>query len=211
MKKSVMLRMVAFSSALLLLAGCSNPNINNTSSVSSSSSASAASSSTQSALNSSSQSASSQNSSSAAQQDSSQPSSSAQKLYSNILLAAPQGQIINCEFAIKKNIVDVQAKWGKADTSDYVTAAKGTYDTYTKQGVAFGYNKGAQIFEVRSFDKQLSQITMSLVKNSMGEPGYDYKSNDEEVIGYKISDQYKILFVFSLKSKDPQLNHYSVF
>ena len=213
-KKSIGLMSMAFSVTLVLLVGCSSFN-NNTSksevsAVSSSSVASIANSS-------SSEVESSQSSSSIAQQQSSsvQQSAAVTVLFKSIKALATQGKIVDCEFAAKStNIADVQEKWGKADTSSYVSTAKGTYDTYAKHNVAFGYNKGAQIFEVRSFDKQLSQITMSMVKKDYGVPGYDYKSKSEEEIGYKVTDKFKVLFVFSLPTNansDPQLDHYSIF
>lgn len=136
-------------------------------------------------------------------------------LVKNITDSAKQGKIINCEFSAKAaNIEDVQNKWGKADTSDYVEQAKGTYDSYTKHNAAFGYNKGGQIFEVRSFEKQLGGLTFSAVKKQFGKPGYDYKSSTEEELGYKLTADFKILFVFSLpteSNKNPVLKHYSIF
>lgn len=213
-KKSIGFLLIAFSSTAFLLAGCSNFNSNNISSAVSASQISAASSSPVPVAGDSSQAVSTQSSSdTAALSGSSQQDNSARVLLKDIKSLALQGEIVNCEFPAKSaNIADVQEKWGKADTSDYVSAAKGTYDMYSKYNVTFGYNKGAQIFEVRSFDKELSKITMSAVKKEYGSPGYDYKSKTEVVLGYKVTDQFKILFVFSLKgSNDPALDHYSVF
>lgn len=211
-KKSIGFLLIACSSTALLLAGCSNFNSNNTSAASTSQ-VSVVSSSSESAADSSSQAVSTQSDSGAALSGSSHQDDSARVLLTNIESLALQGKIINCVFPVKStNIAAIQEKWGKADTSDYVSAAKGTYDTYSKYSVAFGYNKGAQIFEVRSFDKELSKITMSLVKKEYGKPGYDYKSKTEEVLGYKVTDKFKVLFVFSIKSgSDPALDHYSVF
>ncbi|HEX3038099.1 MAG TPA: YjgB family protein [Oscillospiraceae bacterium] len=211
-KKSMGFMVAAFALILLLLVGCSNSNINNTSSTSSVDSKSdvSASSSSQTESVSSSSSSDMTSSGTAQSQDDSSP-----VFFKSIKSLAVQGKILNCDYAAKSaNIADVQDKWGKADTSNYVPSAKGTYDTYSKYNVAFGYNKGGQIFEVRSFDKQLSQITMSMVKADYGTPGYDYKSKTEEEIGYKVTDKFKILFVFPLPTdgnSNPKLSHYSIF
>ena len=136
-------------------------------------------------------------------------------LLESIKKLAEQGKIINCDFPAKStNIGSVQEKWGKADKSDWVPQANGVYDTYSKYNVVFGFNKGDQIFEVRSFDNQLGQISLSMVKNFFGTPAYDVKSNGEETIGYTAGKEFKILFVFSQPAKssnDSILNHYSVF
>ena len=61
---------------------------------------------------------------------------------------------------------------GKPDSSEYVEDAKGTYDTYNSKNVVFGFNKGNQIFEVRSFDPELKTITVSAVEAAYGKPDH---------------------------------------
>jgi len=135
-------------------------------------------------------------------------------LLENIKRLAQQGKIINCNFPAKSTVIeDVAKKWGKADKSDWVAQAKGTYTTYSKHNVVFGSNKGDQIFEVRSFDSKLGQISLSMVTNAFGTPAYDVTSNGEEIIGYTAGKEFKILFVFPQHTKgisDPMLKHYSV-
>lgn len=104
----------------------------------------------------------------------------------------------------------MEEKWGKADSSEWVAAAKGMYSTYSKHNIVFGANKGNQVFEVRSLDNQLNSIQLSVVKDKLGTPQYDVKVNGEEIIGYKITDEFKILFVFPQGAANPALSHYSV-
>lgn len=126
-----------------------------------------------------------------------------------------QGKVINCDYAAKvTTLSSVEEKWGKADKSEWITAAKGMYSTYSKHNVVFGTNKGAQVFEVRSFDSRLKEISMSTLKNTFGAPQHDVKSNGEEIIGYTTGTDFKLLFVFSLpknNNSNPSLKHYSVF
>lgn len=132
----------------------------------------------------------------------------------NIKKLAIQGKIINCDFPVKSTTIEnLEEKLGKSDKSDWVPQAKGTYVTYSEYNVVFGLNKGSQVFEVRSFDDQLKQISLSMVKNVFGNPEHDVKSNNEEIIGYTSGQEYKILFVFpepTTDVNDPILKHYSV-
>ena len=135
-------------------------------------------------------------------------------LLTNIKKLAHQGRVINSEFSVKTTVMDdIEKKLGKPDKTDWVPAAKGTYSTYSKYKLAFGFNKGSQIFEVRSFDSSLNKIPLSMVKEVYGTPEYDVKNNGEEIIGYTAGQEYKILLVFPKTAKgsnDPLLEHYSV-
>lgn len=135
-------------------------------------------------------------------------------LLTNIMQLAKQGKVIDCEFPAKTTPIEtVIKKWGNPEKTDWIPAAKGTYTSYTKRGMAFGYNKGMQIFEVRTFDKQLSQISLSSAKQILGAPAYDVKYNGEEIIGYIAGPEFKLLLVFpepSNSKSDPVLDHYSV-
>jgi len=149
-------------------------------------------------------------SSKALQQDNSQT-----VLLASIKKLAEQGKVINCDFPAKSTVIgNVKDKWGNPDKSVWVEQAKGIYDTYSKRNIVFGFNKGDQIFEVRSFDSRLAKISLSMVKKYFGTPAYDVKSNGEEIIGYTAGKEFKILYVFPLPANGSNnciLKHYSVF
>jgi len=145
----------------------------------------------------------------------SQAQNTSQKLtLTNIKSLAKQGKVINSEFTLKTTVIEtVEKKLGKPDKIDWVPKAKGNYATYSKHKVVFGFNKGSQIFEIRSFDNNLRKISLSMVKKSFGVPAYDVKSNGQEIIGYTAGQEYKILLVFQIPTKgttDPLIDHYSV-
>ncbi|MBV7508578.1 DUF4309 domain-containing protein [Bacillus sp. sid0103] len=136
------------------------------------------------------------------------------KLLASIMYLAKQGKIINSEFPVKTTVIDeAEKKLGNPDKVDWVPRAKGNYAVFSKYNVVFGFNKGEQIFEARSFDKELNELSLSMVKKAYGTPAYDAKSNVEEIIGYVVSSEYKILLVFpqpSNNNQDPVMDHYSV-
>ncbi|MBS4214108.1 M56 family metallopeptidase [Neobacillus rhizophilus] len=136
------------------------------------------------------------------------------KLLSSIMQLAKQGKIINSEFPVKTTVIeDVETKLGNPDKVDWVPNAKGNYAVFSKYNVVFGFNKGSRIFEARSFDKKLNELSLSMVKKVFGIPAYDVKSKDEEIIGYVANSEYNILLVFpktSNSNPDPVMDHYSV-
>ncbi|MDP4086235.1 MAG: M56 family metallopeptidase [Bacillota bacterium] len=136
------------------------------------------------------------------------------KLLASIMQLAKQGKIINSEFPVKTTVLDeAEKKLGNPNKVDWVPSAKGNYAVFSKYNVVFGFNKGDQIFEARSFDKELNDLSLSKVKKTYGNPAYNVKNNGEEIIGYVVSSEYKILLVFpqpSNNSQDPVMDHYSV-
>jgi len=127
---------------------------------------------------------------------------------------AGEGKVINSEFPAKSTVIeDVEKKLGKPDKTDWVAAAKGTYATYPKENLAFGFNKGSQIFEVRSFDSKIKQISLSKVKETFGTPDYNVKVGGEEILGYIAGKEFKLLLVFpepTSENSNPVIDHYSV-
>lgn len=139
---------------------------------------------------------------------------STESLLSTMIQLGKQGKVINSDFSAKTNTIeDIEKVLGKADKTDWVAAAKGRYATYTSHNVVFGMNKGDQIFEIRSFDSRLKDITISKAKEILGTPGYDNKSNGQEIIGYTVSPEFKVEMVFTQPTSDhpnPVMGHYNV-
>ena len=135
------------------------------------------------------------------------------KLLNNIKDKSKSGMVINSEFKAKDGIIDeVNNAYGKEDTSNYIAEAKGLYYTFESKNLAFGCNKGDQIFEVRSFDKSLKDLNLQDIISYFGEPQYEVKTElNERIIGYEINYDFKLLFVFSYSKNEKEvLDHYSV-
>lgn len=136
-------------------------------------------------------------------------------LIGRVMDLARQGKVINSEFAVEKTVIDdVEKKWGKPDKTDYVPEAKGTFVSYTGRGVVFGFNKGAQIFDIRSYDGELKKINLSGVRETLGPPAHTSSYNNQDILGYTAGDKFKIRFIFpqaTTDNPDPALDHLSVF
>lgn len=143
-------------------------------------------------------------------------SSDSSALLGKMMEKAKEGMVINCDYPVENTVIDDVIKdWGEPDSSEYVEDAGGTYDTYNSKNIVFGFNKGAQIFEVRSFDPELKTITVSAVESAYGKPDHtsEIVSEGQQIYGYVVNDNYKMLLVFDMSSdsQDPKLDHYSVF
>lgn len=136
-------------------------------------------------------------------------------LLQQISQLAQQGRVINCQFPVENTVIeDVEKQWGKPDQSNYIGAAKGTYVTYLKHNVAFGFNKGEQIFDVRSFDNSVKKITLSQVKAVLGAPANTHHYATQDMLVYPAGSKYQLLFIFpkaTQQNPDPALDHYNVF
>jgi beta-N-acetylhexosaminidase len=134
------------------------------------------------------------------------------KLLLNIATKAKDGSILNSDFHLKSTTIDeVRKIWGKEDKCDYVDTAKGTYCTYSKKNVVVAYNKGQQLFEIRSYDPSLKTLTKEDIKKYFGSPKSDVKtSNKEEIISYTVGT-HTLKFVFSTRTQILSLDHYSIY
>lgn len=137
------------------------------------------------------------------------PEELAKQLTHNLEVTPKEG-----DFAVKTTVIEeVKKKLGEPDKTDWVPAAKGTYVTYSDQALVFGFNKGMQIFEVRSFDQKLQKVALAKTKEVYGAPAYDVKVNGEEIIGYTAGQEFKIERVFPEPTQNipnPLLDHYLV-
>lgn len=137
------------------------------------------------------------------------------ELIDRVIDLARQGKVINSQFAAEKNVIgDVEKEWGKPDKTDYVPEAKGTFASYTGRGLVIGFNKGDQIFDIRSYDGELKKITLSGVRESLGPPAHTGSYNNQDILGYTAGDKFKIRFIFprsTADNPDPALDHISVF
>lgn len=137
-----------------------------------------------------------------------------EQLLNQIMDIAKQGKVPNCRFIAGKTVFDeVEEAWGKADKTDYIAAAKGTYAVYASKGVVFGINKGMQVFEIRSMGNDVKKISLSQVKRALGDPDKVLQYPGQDILGYVAGTDYKLEFVFpkaGQEQEDPLLDHLNV-
>ena len=122
-------------------------------------------------------------------------------LLNEIMQLANQGKVINCEFPVDTTVIEtVKEKWGDPDQQTYIAAAKGTYATYAKHNAAFGFNKGMQIFDVRTYDNSIKDLTQSKVKEVLGTPENIHNYDTQDMLVYKAG---KNISCYSYSLKPP--------
>lgn len=143
----------------------------------------------------------------------SEVANSKKNLISTIMQLAQAGKVINCEFAADVSLMDtIEKSWGKPDKID--ATEQGSYATYTQRSTAFGFNKGAQLFDVRSFDNQLKQIAYMDVERVLGKPDDLRSYGDQDILVYNAGSKFQLEWVFAKPNKqeaNPSLDHISVF
>jgi peptidoglycan-N-acetylglucosamine deacetylase len=121
---------------------------------------------------------------------------------------AQTGKVNNCEFAAHtNNIADVEKKWGAATSTDEVE--NDFYANYPSKNTVFGYHENQIIFDVRSYDKRLNNITFPQLLKELGDPTYTRQYLDDQIYGYKVNNQYELRFI--IPKKTGKVDHISVY
>ncbi|MEH7109609.1 beta-N-acetylhexosaminidase [Bacillus sp. JJ1764] len=132
------------------------------------------------------------------------------ELLKSISLNAKNGTVIDNPFHIKTSTIDMVRKvWGREDSSSYIPSLKGTYSTYTKKNIVVAYSQGQQLFEIRSYNPTIKNLSIEDVKNYFGNPTTDIiTGSNEEIVSYNINAN-TLKFVF--KKQTLLLDHYSIY
>lgn len=134
------------------------------------------------------------------------PSVAAVNLVHQQMNLATQGKVYGISYAAKTtNLDQIQQDWGKADSE--TQAGAGMYVTYGKHAAAFGFNKGAQIFDVRSYSKALQSLTANDITDTLGLPGDVRTTSDSTIYLYTAGPDFQLLFVFSHTADGKMQNH----
>jgi hypothetical protein len=139
----------------------------------------------------------------------SQPNSSNPKhttLIQEIVTLAKVGTVKNCSFPASTTVIDeVMLYWGEPDQEDFVAGNR--YFSFTSHGIVFGVNKGEQIFDVRSYSKEIQQITFDEVEKVLGKPDNVHSNSGDKIWVYNVNEKFQLKFVGSKSTID----HISVF
>jgi peptidoglycan-N-acetylglucosamine deacetylase len=125
-----------------------------------------------------------------------------------IMKNAKRGYVAGSEFsALDSTINQVKEKWGEPDRVD--RAGSGYYATYGKIGITFGYNEIGEIFDVRSYSKDLQELTFTLIEEVAGSPDEKKEYNNDYIYTYDVTSDIQLKFVGPKNSG--KVDHISVF
>lgn len=137
----------------------------------------------------------------------SSPQASTKQL-KELLQLAKQGKVPGVEYAAHSGVIDdVEAAWGEPDSKE--RAGKGTYSTYSDKHVVFGFNKGDQIFDVRSSAADLQKLTLKEIKQALGKPANTAVNGSDKIYIYQAGEQYQLKFI--IPDSTGTVDHISVF
>ncbi|CAM3974601.1 hypothetical protein BAQ48_18600 [Bacillus luti] len=121
---------------------------------------------------------------------------------------AKEGKAPNIPYAAHTgDIEEIEKAWGKADKTEQ--AGNGMYATFTNKNVVFGFNKGSQVFDVRSYHAELKLITLQEIEKALGKPASVKVNGNDKIYVYKVNDQFELKFV--IPNSTGKVNHISVF
>ncbi|MED1510983.1 YjgB family protein [Bacillus proteolyticus] len=121
---------------------------------------------------------------------------------------AKVGKVPNVPYAAHTgDIEEIEQAWGKADKTDQ--AGNGMYATFTSKNVAFGFNKGSQVFDVRSYHSELKSITLQEIETALGKPASVKVNGNDKIYNYKVNNQFELKFV--IPKSTGKVDHISVF
>jgi hypothetical protein len=130
------------------------------------------------------------------------------KQLEELLQLAKQGKVPGVEYAAHSGLIDdVEAAWGEPDTKE--TAGKGIYATYAARHVVFGFNKGSQIFDVRSSASELQKLTLKQIEEVLGKPDDTAVNGSDNIYIYQAGKQYQLKFI--IPESAGSVDHISVF
>lgn len=121
---------------------------------------------------------------------------------------AKVGKVPNVPFASHTgDIEEIEKAWGKADKTEQ--AGSGIYATFTNKNVVFGFNKGSQVFDVRSYHAELKSITLQEIEKALGKPTSVKVNGEDKIYVYKVNNQFELKFV--IPKSTGKVDHISVF
>ncbi|PHC83835.1 hypothetical protein COF42_22665 [Bacillus wiedmannii] len=121
---------------------------------------------------------------------------------------AKEGKVPNIPFAAHTgDIEEIEKAWGKADKTEQ--AGNGMYATFINKNVSFGFNKGSQVFDVRSYHAELKSITLQDIEKALGKPTSVKVNGEDKIYVYKVNNQFELKFIIS--ESTGKVNHISVF
>ncbi|WP_438434889.1 YjgB family protein [Gorillibacterium sp. sgz500922] len=131
------------------------------------------------------------------------------KQIQEMMKLAKEGKAPGFSYVVHKSLIDdVYKDWGKADKEDPFGSA-GIYSTYDKKNAVIGWNKGSQIFDIRSSAPELQKLTLKNIEGELGKPDDIKENGNDKIYIYHAGDEYQLKFI--IPAATGKVDHISVF
>ncbi len=121
---------------------------------------------------------------------------------------AKQGRIAESPFNISSTMIkEVKREWGEPDKVD--EAGYGFYADYSSKKIAIGFNQENEIFDLRSYDERLHEITSSMIVANLGVPTKIRNNDNEDIYLYELDNGFELKLI--LEREGNTVDHISVF
>ena len=107
---------------------------------------------------------------------------------------AKLGLVKDSEFSALDNTREqVKEQWG--EPNQVGLAGAGYYAVYENRDITFGYNENGEIFDVRSYSKDLQKLTFDWIEQSLGSPVQETEFNGDNIYTYQVNENIQLKFV----------------
>lgn len=126
----------------------------------------------------------------------------------DIVETAKKGMTDTSPFNVFSNTIEqVEMQWEEPVRTDHV--GNGFYATYDNKNTVFGFTAKGEIYDIRSYKKQLQVFSLTDLKEVIGEPAEIRTGKGEKIIVYNLSKEIQLKFIILNETK--KVDHLSVY
>lgn len=126
----------------------------------------------------------------------------------DIVETAKKGMTDTSPFNVFSNTIEqVEMQWEEPVRTDHV--GNGFYATYDNKNTVFGFTAKGEIYDIRSYKKQLQVFSLTDLKEVIGEPAEIRTGEGQKIIVYNLSKEIQLKFIILNETK--KVDHLSVY
>lgn len=126
----------------------------------------------------------------------------------DIVETAKKGMTDTSPFNVFSNTIEqVEMQWEEPVRTDHV--GNGFYATYDNKNTVFGFTAKGEIYDIRSYKKQLQVFSLTDLKEVIGEPAEIRTGEGQKIIVYNLSKEIQLKFI--ILNETEKVDHLSVY
>ncbi|MER2061043.1 MAG: polysaccharide deacetylase family protein [Niallia sp.] len=126
----------------------------------------------------------------------------------DLVEAAKKGMTDTSPFNVFSHTMEeVEKQWEEPVKTDQV--GNGYYAVYEEKDTVFGFTAKGDIYDIRSYKKQLNAISLSDLKKELGEPTEIRAGEGEQIIVYTLTKDIQLKFI--ILNETEKVDHVSVY